>query len=613
MNSIATGITKEDKKLFITFTAGLSFYFYQKKKMKQFARHIVCLLFVALFGCNNPVDRDMEIEIEIPDPLQPGEVRIKACPDEDNKLSFIMVAKKILIDWGDDTTEEFTPNGVPEGLVHEYIDQNPKHITVHTEEMIDFGACSMINIYGITMQTFGRLQEIYFGKCAHLEEVILRGNDLMHLEIEEANSLTLFDCSFNNLSASALNSLFGSLPFSDEGIIIFRENTGSETCDSSIVLSKGWTVQSLLPDEDWELVPQLLPDEMIKIFTIKYFSDFGNFLKPFFLFDALYTQTVNMENFFGYGLDIALIYNHQINSSNYFVSEMWDKSYNSIYRLNSSINLMLKSTGNTNFSNYIHSAKVLRSYIYFILINCWGDVLYIDETMLENMQNLSLIYRMNKEQLLNLMIEQLLEAEAALPETESDYCLSKSYAQLILSKIYTFQGNYAKALSYITKIMDSGKYVLSADYPDIFESNENKEQLTQYQVIYNNPVFSWEELIKKGEHTPYSRYTEVLLLGSENYLKSGNMQAAVDCLNQVRDRNSRTPATTDLSLSTIEDMILEEYMQDTGKEGLYFFALKRIAKAEKVLGLESFRLLLPIPSQEIFLYPNIDQNPGYIY
>ena len=58
-------------------------------------------------------------------------------------------------------------------------------------------------------------------------------------------------------------------------------------------------------------------------------------------------------------------------------------------------------------------------------------------------------------------------------------------------------------------------------------------------------------------------------------------------------------------------MILEEYLLDMGKEGLYFFAMKRFGKAEQTLGIESFRLLFPIPLAEIYTNPNITQNVGY--
>ena len=120
-----------------------------------------------MFACDKSDDTVIETpepEPE-PEPLQTGEIRIKAYPDEDNKISFIIVSKKITIDWGDETTEEFTPNGTPEAFVHEYTDQQPKHIIIHTEEMNDFGAFSMVRIDNVFLHTFGLLEEIIFGKC----------------------------------------------------------------------------------------------------------------------------------------------------------------------------------------------------------------------------------------------------------------------------------------------------------------------------------------------------------------------------------------------------------------------------------------------------------------
>jgi len=149
---------------------------------------MLCILFIGLFACNKPVDDG--IEINNPEPLQPGEVRIKAYPNEENKISFVVVSKKISIDWGDSSIEEFTPNGMSEGFIHEYTDNKPKHITLQTEEMYAFGAFSMIQINGLYVQTFGHLEEIIFGKCSYLEEVILRNNYLIRLEIEDANSVS---------------------------------------------------------------------------------------------------------------------------------------------------------------------------------------------------------------------------------------------------------------------------------------------------------------------------------------------------------------------------------------------------------------------------------------
>ena len=43
----------------------------------------------------------------------------------------------------------------------------------------------------------------------------------------------------------------------------------------------------------------------------------------------------------------------------------------------------------------------------------------------------------------------------------------------------------------------------------------------------------------------------------------------------------------------------------------YWAALKRMGKAQEVTGCFDYELLMPIPAQEIYSYPNFKQNPGY--
>ena len=202
-----------------------------------------------LASCNNLIidNRNEEEELtEKPDPLQTGEVRIKACPDEDYRISFIVEAETVSIDWGDGTTEDHIPNGLPEGFVHNYEDQSPKHITIRTEKMEAFGACTIVSANIGIIRTFGFLEEIAFGKCPQLEEVILR--------------------QFHSLPAA-----------SDESIIIYRENTGSATCDIDIALSKGWEARTTLPDEVKETIEIEIDDDMLINLANFAFSSIGDF------------------------------------------------------------------------------------------------------------------------------------------------------------------------------------------------------------------------------------------------------------------------------------------------------------------------------------------------
>ncbi|MDR2916670.1 MAG: RagB/SusD family nutrient uptake outer membrane protein [Tannerella sp.] len=583
------------------------------KPIQLFRIILLGLLSVVLFACNsidddnnkpgNPENGENNGEESS---LQIGEVRIKAYPNDDNKISFVAVADKILIDWGDGTTEEFAPNGgSSKEFIHEYVNQNPQNITIRTEGMKAFGAYTLVSVLEIA-QTFGYLEEVRFGECPHLEEVIIRHHDLNLFDMESANSLTLLDCSYNKLSVSALNELFNSLPSVDEGIVIYKENTGSDACDINIVLSKGWTVRGSLPEEDLSI--DEIDDESLLAYATSCFTGFGEFLKQVYLIEALYSNTVESENNMLYRyMDL---YNHQVNPSNSLVSDLWGQSYAVISPLNRVLDMMRRRTKKDLFSDYIYTAQVLRSYAYFILIDYWGDVPYVDETIYNNMDALMQIKRTDKGQILELLIGQLLEAEAKLPEYEAENVLSKSYARLLLAKIYTYQGNHSKALEYTAKIIESGQFGLSPDYPDIFENSENKEYLTQFLSVYDTNK-QWVELIKKGKHSPYARYAEVLLLASENNLRAGNVQEAIRYLNQLRNRNGRSVADMNMSISDIEDFIIEEYKLDMGKEGLCFFALKRFGKAERILEIETFRTLLPIPINEIYMNPNITQNIGY--
>ncbi len=65
-------------------------------------------------------------------------------------------------------------------------------------------------------------------------------NDLTSLDISSNTELVSLVCSYNNLSTEALNSLFESLPITENGYISFFDNPGSATCDRSIYEAKGW-------------------------------------------------------------------------------------------------------------------------------------------------------------------------------------------------------------------------------------------------------------------------------------------------------------------------------------------------------------------------------------
>jgi len=535
---------------------------------------------------------------EIPEKLNIGEIRMKVYPS-DKKVSFHVLAKKISIDWGDGVTDEFTMNEEIKNCSHDYVNNNLRTIIIHTEELRGIGKA--------VIEMSGNYTEIHFGECPFLEEISFPNLGLTVLEIEKSDQLRYLDCSNNNLSASALNSLFESLPDVSEGWINFKENNGTGACDINIVEEKGW-VDEIKPDE-------FFIEENIQILVEATYNSFIGFLKAHYHFEGLYSNTINLDNHqSGNSIFYKDIYNHNINPNNSFVGDLYGESYKAIR----SINILLsglKKFEDERLSQTIHSFSIMRAYIYFTMINYWGDVVMPDENY--DINQIFEYRRIPVEQALSIIMEDMLEAEKRLPADEHNeiFGFSKSFAQLMLARIYSCQGNYSKALEYANKIINSGKYSLSSNPAGAFEDYMNRELITKFIDTYENEVVSGQNderaaMIKKGTYMPLARYPEVLLLASECYLKNNDTQSAANMLNILRGRNSRPTISTN-NISEIENAILSEYKEDLGKEGLYFFALKRFGKAESVLGIEPFRKLLPIPAREVLLSSLIYQNEGY--
>ncbi len=59
------------------------------------------------------------------------------------------------------------------------------------------------------------------------------------------------------------------------------------------------------------------------------------------------------------------------------------------------------------------------------------------------------------------------------------------------------------------------------------------------------------------------------------------------------------------------DAVLRERRVEFAMEGHRFFDLRRLGRAQQVLGLAPTRLLFPIPQAERDVNKNLEQNPGY--
>lgn len=363
-----------------------------------------------------------------------------------------------------------------------------------------------------------------------------------------------------------------------------------------------------LSDEDYEIDEEPIDgpsneffqtEEHFKLALSDILQGVSNTSKQVYLFDALFTQSINY-NSINYSLDD--IYNHQIGSTNSLVNDLWAEYYKTVYKINQVIEYAGKKD---EFLKYKYPCMVYRAYCYSTMVELWGDIPLAAKEPNINMH----ISRTPKDEVYSLITNELLEAEKYLPEEGNDIICSKDLAKALLARAYIQQARLIEASLYASQIIQSNKYQLCTNYNDVFKP-ANKE--TIFSFLSNDgddPVFN--QLIKKGQDTPMIRYAEVLLIAAEASLHLSETSKAIQLVNQVKVRNSRTKLSESALIDDIKNAILEEWEKDLVKEGAWFFALKRFKEAENTLQIPAYMTLLPIPQSEIDMNPHMTQNSGY--
>ena len=85
------------------------------------------------------------------------------------------------------------------------------------------------------------LSNIDLSKNISLTHLGCSNNKLIGIDVSKNTALFHLYCRKNQLTTSALNALFETLPLKGIGYINIEENPGSESCDPSIATNKGWT------------------------------------------------------------------------------------------------------------------------------------------------------------------------------------------------------------------------------------------------------------------------------------------------------------------------------------------------------------------------------------
>ena len=179
----------------------------------------------------------------------------------------------------------------------------------------------------------------------------------------------------------------------------------------------------------------------------------------------------------------SVVYQNNFSDSSSELFNIWKNFYaNDLYRLNSLLEGVPESKGIIDRSRktLCAEAKFTRAFLYFYLVNLYGDVPLVLSTDFQTNSNIS---RTSKEEVYKQIIKDLTEARLDLPENFLGIDLSsatidrvrptKMAASALLARVYLFHRDYELAELEATKVISNSKLSLSS-LDDVFKKNSSE-------------------------------------------------------------------------------------------------------------------------------------------
>lgn len=324
-------------------------------------------------------------------------------------------------------------------------------------------------------------------------------------------------------------------------------------------------------------------------------------LGEYYLLEGLYTNVFPASNHPA----LAPFSDHGVISTN-------ERIYNLFNQINRAINLgntILDAAGRSKVAGakiYRHKVLSHTAMLYWMLINLWGDPIYLHEDNYTSEAAIAgSIGRTPKEKVIADLLSKL---ESGQHEFDEANQMDASFSSLVMARLALTVGEFQRANTYLKPMLDGGRFRLAAK-DEVHANNAESLFGTRTDVVMNGRPFFTFHFPFKGDHFHFARFTEVILLASEIQERQGNSEQALALFNSVRQRNGK-PVLSSNSGDQIS-FIAEEYRGDMGGEGVYFAFLKRNNRAESTLKIDAWKTLLPFPQVMMDRNPNLVQNAGY--
>ncbi|MBK7337937.1 MAG: RagB/SusD family nutrient uptake outer membrane protein [Saprospirales bacterium] len=167
----------------------------------------------------------------------------------------------------------------------------------------------------------------------------------------------------------------------------------------------------------------------------------------------------------------------------------WGANFQGIYRANVVLEKVpaIEMNGNLK-ARILAEAKFIRAWFFYNLVTVFGGVPLVDHTLAASEYNMP---RASATEVWDLIETDLTEAARDLP-LRSEYepidigRITKGAAQALLVKTYLWRQNWVAAQQTAEEIINSGEYVLAADYATIFTLEGENGPESVFEIQYMN-------------------------------------------------------------------------------------------------------------------------------
>lgn len=204
-----------------------------------------------------------------------------------------------------------------------------------------------------------------------------------------------------------------------------------------------------------------------------------------------------------------------------------DKNYTDTYERIRQVNTLLKNAEGypapEDIVKPVAEAKFFRAYMYFDLVQIYGDAIIVKEPLTIDSQELKQA-RNSREEVIDFVVKDLKEAAEGLPDyrnlSDSEAGrVSKEAAWAFLSRVALYEGTWQKfrdnterAKEFLTLAADAAKQVIDANTFSLFKPEKLGIWAYKYLFILENSQSNPENITKSGnsEYIFSRRHDEVL-------------------------------------------------------------------------------------------------------